>query len=177
MKTLLEAVFLCCALLSSATGNPVENVALRGKATQSSVILGWAVPAGAYNAIDGNLDSDYYHGSCAITNYQLSPWWRVDLLAPHKVLHVAITNTVLYPERMNGAEIRIGDSLENNGNSNPLCYTIPNILAGATTTFECNGMVGRFVNIIVPGRWEYFTPCEVQVFAYPVEKLSCLARA
>ncbi|XP_078506274.1 uncharacterized protein LOC144764018 isoform X3 [Lissotriton helveticus] len=148
----------------------VENVALRGRATQSSVFLGWIVPAGPMNAIDGNPDSDYFHGSCSITNYQLYPWWRVDLLRRYIILRVAITNTVMYPERMNGAEILIGNSLTNEGNSNTRCATISTILPGATKTFPCNGMIGRYVNIIVRSRWEYLTPCEVEVYAYTEEQ-------
>ncbi|XP_069092787.1 fucolectin-like [Pleurodeles waltl] len=148
----------------------VENVALRGRASQSSVFLGWIVPAGAINAIDGNLDSDYYHGSCSITNYQMSPWWRVDLLKRYIILRVAITNTVMYPERMNGAEILIGNSLEHDGNTNPRCTTISTILPGTTKTFACNGMIGRYVNLIVRGRWEYLTPCEVEIYAYSEEQ-------
>ncbi|KAJ1158363.1 hypothetical protein NDU88_011054 [Pleurodeles waltl] len=45
------------------------------------------------------------------------------------------------------------------------CAYISGIAAGATQTFNCHGMVGRYVNIIVRGRKEYLMLCEVQVFA------------
>ncbi|KAI9515407.1 hypothetical protein NQZ68_026141 [Dissostichus eleginoides] len=68
------------------------------------------------------------------------------------------------PQRLNGAEIRIGDSLEKNGNNNPRCAVISSIPAGFTETFQCNRMDGRYVNIVIPGRNEYLTLCEVEVY-------------
>lgn len=91
-----------------------ENLALQGKATQSS-LYAFGI---AYNAIDGNNDSKWEDGSCSHTNNDISPWWRLDLRKTHKVFSVKITNIDTSPERLDGAEIRIGDSLENNGNDN-----------------------------------------------------------
>lgn len=91
-----------------------ENLAIQGKASQSSLFeYGFA-----YNAIDGNRDSKWEHGSCTHTNNDVSPWWRLDLGKTHKVFSVKVTNMESSPERLNGAEIRIGDFLENNGNNN-----------------------------------------------------------
>ncbi|KAG9345090.1 hypothetical protein JZ751_009631 [Albula glossodonta] len=101
-------------------GMPVsENVALRGKATQSSVNgTGFAL-----NAIDGNRKGHYLSGSCTHTNAQADPWWRVDLLRKYKVTSVTVTNREdCCAERINGAEIRIGNSLKNNGNSKPVSF-------------------------------------------------------
>ena len=60
-------------------------------------------------------------GSCTHTNADRDPWWRVDLGEAYEVTRVSITNrgdTV--PKRINGAQIRIGNSLVNNGNNNEL---------------------------------------------------------
>ena len=93
-----------------------ENVALRGKATQSDLYGNGF----AYNAIDGNRDGSWGHGSCTHTEAHLNPWWRVDLLQKYKVFSVIITNRKdALPSRLNGAEIRIGNSLNNNGINNP----------------------------------------------------------
>ncbi|KAL1259905.1 hypothetical protein QQF64_010482, partial [Cirrhinus molitorella] len=93
-----------------------ENVALQGKATQSS-LHGYGF---ASNANDGNKDGVYFHGSCSHTEKELNPWWRLDLLKKHKMFSVVITNRADTPSsRLNGAEIRIGNSLDNNGNNNP----------------------------------------------------------
>ncbi|KAK1895363.1 Fucolectin-4 [Dissostichus eleginoides] len=52
----------------------------------------------------------------------------------------------------NRAQIRIGDTLENNGNSNPRRTVISRIPPGFTESFQCNGMDGRYVNIVIPGK-------------------------
>lgn len=92
-----------------------ENLALQGKAAQSSLYQFGS----AYNAIDGSHDSTWEHGSCSHTSNDINPWWRLDLRKTHKVFSVNITNMDTNPERLDRAEIRIGDSLENNGNANP----------------------------------------------------------
>ncbi|XP_026226611.1 fucolectin-4-like [Anabas testudineus] len=137
-----------------------ENLALQGKATQSS-LHSTGIP---YNAIDGNRASNWDKASCTYTNNDFSPWWRLDLRKTHKVFSVNITNRDVLSERLNGAEIRIGDSLDNNGNNNPRCAVISSIPAGLTQSFQCNGMDGRYVNIVIPGRAEYLTLCEVEVY-------------
>lgn len=91
---------------------------MKGRATQSSQ---FSRLTHADNAIDGRLDAEYLSGSCAHTRLQSDPWWRVDLLAVHKVESVSITNREDCCEwRLDGAEILIGNSLENNGNNNPV---------------------------------------------------------
>uniref|UniRef100_A0A3P9AW28 Fucolectin tachylectin-4 pentraxin-1 domain-containing protein n=1 Tax=Maylandia zebra TaxID=106582 RepID=A0A3P9AW28_9CICH len=108
------------------------NVARIGQVAQSST-YGNAKPE---NAIDGNRASNYNQGSCAHTNNNLNPWWRLDLLKPYKINTVTITNRQdCCPERINGAEIRIGNSLNDNGNANPRCAVISSIAAGASQTF------------------------------------------
>ncbi|ROL41363.1 Fucolectin-5, partial [Anabarilius grahami] len=143
-----------------------ENVALGGVAAQSSLYGNGF----AFNAIDGNKDGVYSHGSCTHNMDDLNPWWRLDLLKRHNVFSVVITNRAdAVPERINGAEIRIGNSLDNNGNDNPRCATISSIPAGFSTSFKCNGMEGRYINIVVPGRKEYLTLCEVEVYGSPLD--------
>uniref|UniRef100_A0A3Q1F1G8 Si:ch211-215k15.4 n=1 Tax=Acanthochromis polyacanthus TaxID=80966 RepID=A0A3Q1F1G8_9TELE len=137
-----------------------DNLAPLGKATQSSVhSIGKAL-----NAIDGDHNSDWDSGSCTHTSNDISPWWRLDLGKTHKVFTVKVTNRNSLSERLNGAEIRIGDSLVNNGNNNARCAVITSIPGGAVTEFNCNGMDGRYVNIVIPGRAEHLTLCEVEVY-------------
>nr|XP_023837701.1 uncharacterized protein LOC111960044 [Salvelinus alpinus] len=92
------------------------NVALKGVAAQSSLYgIGEAS-----NAIDGNREPEYNKRSCSHTQDDTNPWWRVDLLDLYRVTAVTITNRGdVVPERLDGAEIRIGNSLENNGINNP----------------------------------------------------------
>ncbi|XP_067282608.1 fucolectin-5-like [Pseudorasbora parva] len=96
----------------------------------------------------------------------MSPWWRVDLQEILAVTRVSITNRGdAVAERINGAQIRIGNSLENNGNNNALAATVVSIPLGEAKTFEFKPIRGRYVNIFIPERSEYLTLCEVEVFA------------
>uniref|UniRef100_A0A8C9TPD4 Fucolectin tachylectin-4 pentraxin-1 domain-containing protein n=1 Tax=Scleropages formosus TaxID=113540 RepID=A0A8C9TPD4_SCLFO len=106
-----------------------KNVALKGTATQSS-----------------QFDSNGAR-SCTHTKQDSKPWWRVDL---HNVGDCC-------PESINGAEIRVGNSLDDNGNQNPLYVVLP--------ILTCNGMTGRYVNVVLP-RPDFLTLCEVQVYGY-----------
>ncbi|XP_047672315.1 fucolectin-like [Tachysurus fulvidraco] len=146
------------------------NVALNGIATQSSLY--------DYNyasfAIDGNRASDLSASSCSHTNCQNSEWWRVDLLAVYYISNVIITNRGdCCEDRINGAEIHIGNSLINNGNNNPRCVVIPSMPAGASINYTCN-MQGHYVNVILPNIVECLTLCEVEVYGVPVIKRAFL---
>ncbi|XP_039456213.1 uncharacterized protein LOC120433647 [Oreochromis aureus] len=157
-------------------GYPLPNVALKGEATQSST-LSFAT---ASKAIDGRRNSFYTNGFCSHTaEDETNPWWRVDLQRSFTVTAVKVTNRGdCCAERLDGAEIRIGNSLENNGNNNPRCASISHINAGKTYTYRCDGgsMEGRFVNVFLPGQKKTLTLCEVEVYAAPaVEPLQNVA--
>ncbi|CAI9616207.1 unnamed protein product [Staurois parvus] len=144
-----------------------RNVALQGRATQSSILnlVQHGYQSAAINAVDGNQDPYFYHGSCSHTHNELSPWWRVDLLKPYKIAYISITNRGdCCSERLNGAEILVGNSLSNNGNNNARCEVVTSIPAGATHKFFCHGIVGRYVNVVLRGKKEYLQLCEVQVW-------------
>ncbi|XP_053335742.1 fucolectin-like [Clarias gariepinus] len=146
------------------------NLALKGIATQSSTYSTYS----ANLAIDGNTESIFGSGSCVHTREDYDPWWSVDLLAVYDIGTVVITNRGdCCPERINGAEIHIGDSLINNGNTNPRCVVIPGIPLGASASYTCN-MRGRYVNIIIPNIKQYLTLCEVQVYQGPTIKWAFL---
>ncbi|XP_073340787.1 uncharacterized protein [Pagrus major] len=137
-----------------------ENLALQGKASQSSLHSTGI----ANNAIDGNRASAWDQGSCSHTGPNFNAWWRLDLGKTHKVFSVSVTNIIEAHERLNGAEIRIGDSLDSNGINNPRCALISSMPGGFTRKFQCNGMDGRYVTIVIPGRTEYLHVCEVEVY-------------
>lgn len=102
---------------ASFLNNLIEiNIARQGKAYQSSLIRNF----GPDKAIDGKKDGRWYSGSCSVTKRLPQPWWRLDLLKPYKVHVVKITNPVGSKYKTNkGAQIHIGYSLKNKGNSNP----------------------------------------------------------
>uniref|UniRef100_A0A674A414 Fucolectin tachylectin-4 pentraxin-1 domain-containing protein n=1 Tax=Salmo trutta TaxID=8032 RepID=A0A674A414_SALTR len=157
-----DKVLTLCEL--EVYGTTAVNVALKGVANQSSL----HGDGQAHNAIDGNRESNYYKRSCTHTEWETNPWWRVDLLDVYRVTAVNITNRGdCCPERLDGAEIRIGNSLENNGTNNPRCVVISNIPAGETNTFQCNEMEGRYVVVLIPGQNKILTLCELEVYGTP----------
>lgn len=73
------------------------------------------------NAIDGRRSSNWNQRSSTHTLAERNPWWRLDLRMTYKVYYVTITNRKdCCANRLNGAQIRIGNSLNNNGNNNPM---------------------------------------------------------
>ncbi|KTF78691.1 hypothetical protein cypCar_00045642, partial [Cyprinus carpio] len=140
-------------------GYLAENLAVAGTAIQSSTSADWF----AEKAIDRGLQQLYT--GCSSTIPENNPWWRLDLHHIYRVSKVVITNRKdCCAERINGAEIRIGNSLENNGTNNPICAVIPAIPAGESYSYSCDGMEGRYVNLIIPGDMKTLTLCEVKVY-------------
>ncbi|XP_035991249.1 uncharacterized protein LOC105935539 [Fundulus heteroclitus] len=142
------------------------TLSLQGKATQSSLFeFGFA-----YNAIDGNRNNEWDKGSCSHTHYDHMPWWRLDLRKTRKVFSVTVVNRVeAAEERLNQTEIRIGDSLDDDGNNNPRCAEIIVSPGKVLYEFQCNGMEGRYVNIVNPNGNDYLTLCEVEVYGSTLE--------
>ncbi|XP_050928869.1 LOW QUALITY PROTEIN: uncharacterized protein LOC108881964 [Lates calcarifer] len=159
-----EHLYFICLTAAS-----LPNVAPSGTASQSTTL---SDSARAWKAIDGNSDPVYYHGSCTHTAHdQSDPWWRLLLPGIYRITAVSVTNRDELAERINNAEIRIGNSAENNGNNNPRCAVIPSIPAAQTATFQCGGMEGRFVNVYLPGAAKVLTLCEVEVYGELVSPL------
>ncbi|KAM6411120.1 uncharacterized protein J5M81_001118 isoform 1-T1 [Pluvialis apricaria] len=149
------------ATLSPAIAAP--NVA-RGRAVAQSSTLN-AISL-AVNAVDGNGDADWEHGSCAHTEKELEPWWHVDLGRRHAVYAVTVTNRRdCCWENLLGAQVHVGDSLADHGKRNPVCGAILDTGPGVASTVCCNGLLGRYVSVIIPGREDFLVLCEVEVTA------------
>uniref|UniRef100_A0A673HFX1 Fucolectin tachylectin-4 pentraxin-1 domain-containing protein n=1 Tax=Sinocyclocheilus rhinocerous TaxID=307959 RepID=A0A673HFX1_9TELE len=150
--TLIYLIIIYKGLYNLATGRNV---------TQSSNFGAWF----AEQAIDFNPGLTKSYSACSSTSAQTNSWWRVDLSSVYRVSRVVVTNRLdCCPERINGAEIRIGNSLENNGNNHPICAVISSIPAGVSFTYICNDMEGRYVNLFIPGDKRFLTVCEVEVY-------------
>ncbi|XP_016395153.1 fucolectin-1-like [Sinocyclocheilus rhinocerous] len=138
-----------------------RNLAVDGAATQSSTFPGWF----AEKAIDSNRGFQQLNTRCSSTLTETNPWWRLDLRKVYRISEVVVTNREYgCTELINRAEIRIGNSLENNGNKNPICAVIPAIPAGESYRYLCNGIDGRYVNLIIPGDMKTLALCEVEVY-------------
>ncbi|KAM4688886.1 uncharacterized protein O3C94_006985 [Discoglossus pictus] len=151
------------------------NLARNGEATQSSDFkytdIGYAK-----NAIDGKTDGNYHNGFCTHTDQDSNPWWKVDLKQTYKVQTIVVTNRQeCCGERLKGAEVRVGKSPDND---NPVCGTI-NDVSKPTITLCCNGMEGQYVSVVIPGRAEYLTLCELEVYGDLVQNDAhvCASRA
>lgn len=89
-------------------------MAIGSSATQSSTLAYWS----AEKAVDGIKNSWM---SCSSTGFENNPFWRLDLLKIYRVHRVVVTNRIdCCPEQITGAEIRVGNSLKNNSNDNPM---------------------------------------------------------
>ncbi|KAL7861363.1 hypothetical protein AOLI_G00177120 [Acnodon oligacanthus] len=167
------------SLLAEKTG--LRNVALKGRATQSSLKVSFGITG---NAIDGNRKSNLTMGSCTESVQESAPWWRVNLHRKYTVSTVALTNRGdCCPESLDGAKIRIRNSIENEGKDNPLCTfmflitlflwfsgcaTASSIPAGQTEYFNCSALPeGSYVTVSLP-REGTLSLCEVEVFGVPV---------
>ncbi|CAI9570430.1 unnamed protein product [Staurois parvus] len=140
------------------------NVAPKGTATQSSD----HERAQAKKAIDGSLSNNHPH--CSHTQYDLEPWWNLDLNSRMRIFSIAITNRKeCCGHRLNGAEIRIGFS-KDDVRENAKCAILTRVEQGGTLAVNCHGMEGRYVSVVIPRRRESLTLCEVQVFALPTDE-------
>uniref|UniRef100_A0A8C5R052 Fucolectin tachylectin-4 pentraxin-1 domain-containing protein n=1 Tax=Leptobrachium leishanense TaxID=445787 RepID=A0A8C5R052_9ANUR len=148
----------------------VVNLALRGISSQSST---YDYLGAAENAIDGSSSTNYLSKHCSHTHLDIEPWWKLDLRKVYNVTRVKVTNRGdCCNERLNGAVIRIGLSPEHGGTLNSNCGTVSSIGLGETVSFNCDGMVGRYVTIVIPGETRSLSLCEVQVFGVPTDKAS-----
>ncbi|XP_025031055.1 uncharacterized protein LOC103053962 [Python bivittatus] len=148
----------------------------RGRpAAQSSTYPQWGdVYSLAGSAVDGNRDGDWRHGSCSHTMAEEEPWWSLDLGAPYTIAAVVVKNRQeCCSERIKGAQIRVGDCGVQHGKHNPVCGTITNGSAGSLSIVCCDGLQGRYVTVIIPGRAEYLTLCELEVYGSRVGKGCC----
>ncbi|TRY93535.1 hypothetical protein DNTS_022860 [Danionella cerebrum] len=131
------------------------NLAPSGTAAQSTTFKDAFAP----RAIGQELQS-----TCSSTTYETDPWWMVDLGDVHRVHKVTVKNrNDIYAQRLQGAEIRIGNSAEN-WKSNTLCALIADIPAGETYNFSCNEMEGQYVVIVLPGLNKCLSLCMVKVY-------------
>ncbi|KAI9515402.1 hypothetical protein NQZ68_026136 [Dissostichus eleginoides] len=158
------SVFLLMLLMETCSASTYQNVALRGKASQSKNLN--YVFGSASSAIDGNRENRFFYGSCSHTDTDSNPWWRVDLLEPYIITSIIISNRGdCSTERLLGAHVHIGNSLDNNGATNPVVGTIFTIEALYTMTFT-DRVEGRYVTVRIPGYGKVLTLCEVEVYGY-----------
>lgn len=89
---------------------PIENVALGKRVTQSSTAFG----GDASRAVDGKTDGDFGHQSVTHTNFQSKPWWQVDLDKEETIRQINIFNrTDTAQDRLSNFHVILLDSFGN----------------------------------------------------------------
>ena len=73
---------------SQPSAEPLENIALGKRVTQSSTAFG----GDARRAVDGKVDGNYAHHSVTHTEFQSKPWWQVDLDKEETIRQINIYN-------------------------------------------------------------------------------------
>ncbi|XP_067323317.1 uncharacterized protein [Anolis sagrei] len=146
----------------------VSNLAKGRPAAQSSI---FGPDFGEEKAVDGNCQGDLMkYRSCTHTTYDMDPWWYVDLGVEYAIISLVVkTREDCCSSRINGLELRVGNSLDGNGKFNPLCGVIKDTSSGSLIIFQCKGLKGRYVSAHIPGRQEFLTLCEVEVYGMKVE--------
>ncbi|CAI5778805.1 Hypothetical predicted protein [Podarcis lilfordi] len=142
----------------------VRNLASGRPACQSSIMSHPLVPS-ASKAVDGNCDGDFAHASCTLTKFEKEPWWHVDLGEQYAITAVLLKVCLhCWCERLQGAEIHVGNSIADHGKSNPLCGNITDPTRGSISTIFCQQLKGRYVSVNLPGRKAALTLCELEVY-------------
>ncbi|XP_048585486.1 uncharacterized protein LOC5506716 isoform X4 [Nematostella vectensis] len=142
--------------------NPTANLALSKSTAQSTTNHS----GDASRAVDGNTDGDYGKGSCTHTDWHTNPWWRVDLGTTQPVSEVFLVNRLGDQDRLNNVEVRVGDSLTDNGNTNPRCGDMFSMATLQKLSIYCKPRrSGRYVNVRLVGASMLLTLCEVEVYS------------
>ena len=126
------------------------NFALSNPTVQSSTYTNNLGPYASSLAVDGNrLNIASYNSKprCSLTNNDGTAWWRVDLQHEIPVVRVTITNRQdAFWGRLGNFEIRIGNSLVDEGMVNPKCGEQHSIGRGLTETITCSPpLSGRYL--------------------------------
>ncbi|XP_061463147.1 fucolectin-like [Rhineura floridana] len=169
-RTWLLALALLAGRGEAQSCNPeLQGVAhnlAKGRPAYQSSLYPHPIVGAASKAVDGNCSGEWYtDGSCTHTGFEMEPWWYVDLGDQYAISAVVVKNRGdCCGERLQGAQIRVGDSVADHGKSSPLCGTITDTRLGSVSTLYCNWLKGRYVSIRIPGRAEFLHVCEVEVY-------------
>ncbi|XP_036940540.1 uncharacterized protein LOC119011485 [Acanthopagrus latus] len=126
--------------------------------SQSSDFTHNSVDYSSGRATDGNTTV------CAHTNKEQKPWWRIDLLGVYNIYCVSIYNDAGDHTNVNGAQIHVGNSLDNSGTNNKMCANITPFKVGEWNDFTCTERVsGRYVTVSFPGT-KTLILCEVKIY-------------
>merc|ERR1711907_352434 len=113
---------------------------------------------------DGKTSGVYRNNSCTHTHRSKNAWWRVDLRQSYSIQRVQVFNRAdCCGNRLNGFVVRVGDN-DTWKNSKGQCGGRNNIRQGGSKSVKCGGKRGRYVYVVLAGKTNYLTLCEVRVY-------------
>ena len=142
-------------LSSQPSAEPLENIALGKRVTQSSTAFG----GDARRAVDGKLDGNYGHNSVTHTDFQSKPWWQVDLDKEETIRQINIYNrTDAAQDRLTNFNVILLDSSGKEIERKRIAY-----LRDSSAQISIDYKKARFVRIELDG-YNALSLAEVQVF-------------
>ena len=140
---------------SQPSAEPLENIALGKRVTQSSTAFG----GDARRAVDGKLDGNYGHNSVTHTDFQSKPWWQVDLDKEETIRQINIYNrTDAAQDRLTNFNVILLDSFGKEIERKRIAY-----LRDSSAQISIDYKKARFVRIELDG-YNALSLAEVQVF-------------
>ena len=140
---------------SQPSAEPLENIALGKRVTQSSTAFG----GDARRAVDGKLDGNYGHNSVTHTDFQSKPWWQVDLDKEETIRQINIYNrTDAAQDRLTNFNVILLDSSGKEIERKRIAY-----LRDSSAQISIDYKKARFVRIELDG-YNALSLAEVQVF-------------
>ena len=140
---------------SQPSAEPLENIALGKRVTQSSTAFGGE----ARRAVDGKLDGNYGHNSVTHTDFQSKPWWQVDLDKEETIRQINIYNrTDAAQDRLTNFNVILLDSSGKEIERKRIAY-----LRDSSAQISIDYKKARFVRIELDG-YNALSLAEVQVY-------------
>ena len=145
---------------SQPSAEPLENIALGKRVTQSSTAFG----GDARRAVDGKLDGNYGHNSVTHTDFQSKPWWQVDLDKEETIRQINIYNrTDAAQDRLTNFNVILLDSSGKEIERKRIAY-----LRDSFAQISIDYKKARFVRIELDG----YTLSVLQKFRFSVLRIS-----
>ena len=147
--------------VSTVESDDLTNVALGGKANQSSLRQGGI----ASRAVDGDRNATWGHGSCTHTqNGPAEEWWQVDLGQPYAISELRLFHrTDCCQDRLVSAVVAISDTADYEAGTP--CHTASDHFSQPEIG-NCRGLTGQFLTVSLHN--EFLTICEFEATGQPV---------
>ncbi|XP_053405169.1 CUB and sushi domain-containing protein 1-like [Mercenaria mercenaria] len=143
-----------------------SNLAFNKSTSMSTLWTAWGEPH-IYRSplgVDGDTTQDKFAATCFVTDYEVRPWWRVDLGAVYRIHRVVIYN------RLDSNRNRAHDLVLSVGVMEAdlvAQYYLPLLFSTYPFTF-ISSTVAKFVQLEINATFaEHFHLCEVEVYGVP----------